>query len=168
MEETPQRKVRDEKAIQWLIRNMTEDAEMESFVMAIPGSFNCKWGLEVWENVSKPLANDPHTGPTTFPPRPDSLIAPAYSPTAHIEGEHAIHELNARVAHLMDTCKNRGHFASEELWRKRTRACVETVVSLARLAHTDLRRFGDIVQLLGDIDVNLKVRDGNRPQKERT
>ena len=166
MEETDQRRGRDEEAIQWLIRNMTEDAEMESFVMAIPGSFNCKWGLEVWENVSKPLANDPHTGPTTLPPRPDSLIAPAYSPTAHIEGEHAIHELNARVAHLIDTCKNRDLFASEELWRKRTRACVETVVSLARFAHTDLRRFGDIVKLLGDIGVNLKVRESSSEGKD--
>jgi len=45
MEETGDRKGRDGRAIRWLIGNMTEDAEMESFVMAIPGSFNGGWGL---------------------------------------------------------------------------------------------------------------------------
>ena len=131
MKERPERKERDEKAIRWLICNMTEDAEMESLVMAIPGSFNTQWGLEVWKEVSKP----------------------------HPEGEHVMDELNTRVTHLMETCKNRDLFASEELWRKRTRGCVETVSSLVRFTPARLDQFGDIVQLLGDIGVNLKVRE---------
>ena len=131
MKETPERKTRDEKAIRWLIRNMREDAEMESLVMAIPGSFNTQWSLEVWEEVSK----------------------------SHTEGGHVMNELNARVIHLMETCKNRDLFASEELWRKRTRGCVETVSSLVRFTGARLDQFGDIVQLLGDIGVNLKVRE---------
>ena len=49
MEETVDRMGRDERAIRWLVDNMTEDAEMESFVMAIPGSFNTQWGREVWK-----------------------------------------------------------------------------------------------------------------------
>jgi hypothetical protein len=40
MEETEKRKGRDERAIRWLVDNLTEDAEMESFAMAISGSFH--------------------------------------------------------------------------------------------------------------------------------
>jgi hypothetical protein len=167
MEETEQRKVRDEEAIQWLIRNMTEDAEMESLVMAIPGSFNCKWGLEVWENVSKSLANDPHTGPMPLLPGSDAQNVRPYSTTAQTEGDNVMHELNTRVARLMETCKNRDLFASEELWRKRTRGCVETVVSLVHFTGTDLSQFGDIVKLLGDIGVSLKVRESSSEGKDQ-
>jgi len=52
MEENEERKERDARAIQWLIHNRTEDDEMESFVMAIPGTFTSKWGIEVWRKVS--------------------------------------------------------------------------------------------------------------------
>ena len=139
MNETPERKERDEKAIQWLIRNMTEDAEMESLMMAIPGSFNGQWALKVWKDVSKP----------------------------HTEGGRVMNEFNTRVTHLMETCKNPDLFASEEQWRKRTRGGVETVSSLVRFTGARLDQFGDIVQLLGDIGVNLKVRElsseGNDP-----
>jgi len=166
MRETETRKGRDEKAIRWLIGNMTEDAEMESLVMAIPGSFNGKWAMEVWENVSNPLADDPDTGPMALQPRPDPPNVRPYSITAHIQGEHTMHELNTRVAHLLETCKNRDLFASEELWRKRTRGCVETAVSLVRCVGAELGQFGDIVKLLGDIGVDLKVRESSSEGKD--
>ena len=53
MEETVARKDRDVQAIRWLIDNLTEDAEMERFLPAIPGSFNTDWGLEVWRKVGE-------------------------------------------------------------------------------------------------------------------
>jgi Family of unknown function (DUF6535) len=51
MEETEARRDRDERAIRWMIDNLTEDAEMEKFLSAIPGSFNTDWGTEVWKRV---------------------------------------------------------------------------------------------------------------------
>ena len=53
MEETVARMGRDVWAIRWLIDNLTEDAEMEKFLSAIPGSFNTDWGTEVWKKVGK-------------------------------------------------------------------------------------------------------------------
>ncbi|KAF8262906.1 hypothetical protein EI94DRAFT_640744 [Lactarius quietus] len=53
MEECGGRKDRDVRAIRWLIHNRTEDDEMESFVMAIPGAFTSKWGIDVWRTVSE-------------------------------------------------------------------------------------------------------------------
>jgi hypothetical protein len=53
MEETEDRKARDARSIWWLVDNLTEDAEIESLSMAIPGSFNGEWSFEVWKNVSE-------------------------------------------------------------------------------------------------------------------
>ena len=166
MVETHYRKERDEEAIQWLIRKMAEDAEMESLVMAIPGSFNCKWGQEVWKNVLKPLANDPHTGPMPLVPRSDPQNVRPYPTTAHIEGEQVMHELNTRVSHVMETCKKPDPFPGQEPWRQRTRGCVETVALLVCFTGTDLGQFGDIIKLLGDIGVDLKVRESSSEGKD--
>jgi hypothetical protein len=53
MEENNGRKDRDVRAIRWLIDNRTEDDEMESFAIAIPGCFTSKWGIDVWRKVSE-------------------------------------------------------------------------------------------------------------------
>ena len=53
MEESGERKDRDVRAVQWLIQNRTEDDEMESFVIAIPGAFTSRWGVDVWRKVSE-------------------------------------------------------------------------------------------------------------------
>jgi hypothetical protein len=53
MEENDEREERDVRAIRWLIHNRTEDDEMESFVMAIPGAFTSKRGINVWRKVSE-------------------------------------------------------------------------------------------------------------------
>jgi len=157
---------------------MTEDAEMESLAMAIPGSFNGEWGLDVWkaigdgrrrsnnEPVIRPIA-DPdvvatnplivrpsrvstvwnafssiirqvrtHPGSnsltnTTAPlPTPHPLDARLDSATDDMQAKEVVQELSARIRHLLETCKNRGLFASDELWRQRTRACVEITASL--------------------------------------
>jgi hypothetical protein len=86
MEETEERKGRDVQAIRWLIDNLTEDTEMEQFLMAIPGSFNTEWGVEVWKQVGNLIEdksedrsqNEPVVGPvvdTTVP----TVIQPSYS-----------------------------------------------------------------------------------------
>jgi hypothetical protein len=46
MEETQERKARVQ-AIRWLLDNITEDVEIESLAMSIPGSFSGEWSFEV-------------------------------------------------------------------------------------------------------------------------
>ena len=53
MEETKERKGRDKRAIRWLLDNLTEDAEFESFATSIPGTFNGEWSFEVWSEMSR-------------------------------------------------------------------------------------------------------------------
>ena len=52
MEENDGRQCRDVRAVHWLIQTLTEDIEIESFVLAIPGSFSTEWGIEVWRKAS--------------------------------------------------------------------------------------------------------------------
>ena len=135
MKETDQRKGRDVDAIRWLTRDMTGDSEMESLVLAIPGSFNCKWGMEVWENVSKPLVDDPHTDPMV-----------------------SLHELTARASRILETCKNRGP-SDSDVWQKRTRGCVETTALFVICMGGNRDPFADIVMPLGDIGSDQNVRE---------
>ena len=184
MEESEERKGRDVHAIRWLIDNLTEDTEMEQFLMAIPGSFNSEWGVEVWKEVGntiKDASEDqgqnepvvvprdttiPTTKPATLHPPttyvtalqlPNVIQHPAVPFTAHMRKD-VVHELSARVARSLETCKNRGRFVKDD-WRKHTRACIETTASLVFGANANFAWFGDIGKLLGEIGDSEKPRD---------
>ncbi len=193
MEETEKRKARDVKALRWLLDNVTEDAEIESFAMSIPGSLNGKWSFEVWTELSKfkeddmpPVAQPPsrsrrmpsvlgwfsgqfRTSAGSRHGSPPNAItyrqAPHPSNIQHLIVTTPIYETNTipkvcgRIAHLFDTCKNRAVFTSDGLWQRRTRACIEATASLVCYADADLRWFGDIMQILGDIGNFEGIRD---------
>jgi len=210
MRETEERKGRDERVIRWLVDNMTEDAEMDLFVAAIPGSFDTEWGVEVWKRISEVIQDEINNATENERPSQDTnlpiamsqvggdrpsprirsvrnLITSAFHllrtcaasdsppdlyPVArprvvhqqdvitHIQREH-VPELSRRVAHLLVTCKYRGLFASDELWRKRTRGCVETTASLIFFTGAELSWFGDIGKLLGEIGSVEKTRESS-------
>ena len=195
MEETGDRMMRDEGAIRWLIENSTEESEMELFVAAIPGSFNAEWGIEVWRRVSKiiedenrttnwneltekniitPMAPADRPSLRTTPGRNRLVLHPPNTPhpsvMASSQEENLARELCRRVSHLLETCKNRALFASDEQWRKRTRACLETTASLVAFANMELAWFGDVGRLLGDNagDLLPRVRPDNfrRPLRD--
>jgi len=215
MEETEERKGRDARAIRWLSDNLTEDSELESFTMSIPGSFNGKWSSEVWTRMSEYTQDegrsanrneDPNCPPSVtnltilnaglprvpqlfrFVSNPFSsmvclirtcttshhhadtipLLPVLNSPAIQLsvvtrrtnEGD-VVRDLSRRIGHLFGTCKNRGSFASDELWRRRTRACVEAAASLVFFADAELGWFGDIGRLLRDIGRTEKTRESS-------
>src|SRR6267142_1862700 len=217
MEETEDRKGRDVEAIRWLTDNLTEDGEMESFAMAIPGSFNGRWSFEVWTKLSKitgdednthrnelvtaPLADMPiyvglpvaarrsirfggipdpfgaivrliRTHTTTCSRTNTTALVPARnSPNTHPSSPtpiHVVRELSKRIGHLFETCKNRGAFASDELWRKRTRACVMATASLVCYADAELGWFGDVFMTLGDIGDFEKTRESSLTGRDQS
>ena len=169
MEETGERMARDEGAIRWLIDTLTEEAEIDLFVAAIPGSFNVKWGMEVWRRVSEAMKDEDNTTNGDEPPemnidipssrtmigRSHPALHPPGTPPSSVaessQGEDVMHELCRRLGFLLETCKNRSLFGSDELWRKRTRACVEATASLVGFTNAELGWFEDAGRLLGDI-----------------
>src|SRR6266851_3138606 len=135
MEETGDRMMRDEEAIRGLIENSTEEAEMELFVAAIPGSFNAEWGVEVWRRVLKIMEDENKTTnqieltetnipiPMALADRPSLrtttgrsrlVLHPPNTPNSPVttssQEENFVRELCRRVSHLLETCKNRGLF----------------------------------------------------------
>jgi hypothetical protein len=84
MEENDERKSRDVRAIRWLIHNRTEDDEMESFVMAIPGSFTSEWGIEIWRKVSEVTQHEvTNPGSNNHTDRPQTDAALHISSPSH-------------------------------------------------------------------------------------
>ena len=109
MEETEKRKGRDERAIRWLVSNLTEDAEMESFAMAIPGSFHTEWGIEVWKRVAE-AKGDEHANkdsdwnpPATRPLQAMNLAVPVSyldPPSSRISTIHSLLNPITRLARM--------------------------------------------------------------------
>ena len=169
MQETGERMARDEGAVRWLIDTLTEETEMDLFVAAIPGSFNAKWGTEVWRRVSEVIKDEDEItsgngasemniaipSSVTMTSRNHPAFHPSNAPSPSItessRRENAMHELCGRVAYLLKTCKNRSLFGSDEQWRKRTRACVEATASLVGFTNAEPDWFKDSGGLLADI-----------------
>jgi hypothetical protein len=199
MEETKERKGRDKRAIRWLLDNLTEDAEIESFAMSIPGSFNGEWSFQVWTESSNFDEGDmsavaqrssrlrtipkvfgliprqfrtytaSHSHRNAVIRRPGFHSAIIHRPiaTTSIHERDTIRELCGHIAHLFDTCKNRAAFASDELWRRRARACVEATASLVCYANAELSWFGDILGTLGDIGNFEGIRDLSLAERDQ-
>ncbi|KAI0261952.1 hypothetical protein BC834DRAFT_1043705 [Gloeopeniophorella convolvens] len=135
MDESDERKKRDARAIRWVIDNLTEDSELEPFVLGIPGSLNSKWGKKVWESVSgdeeHATAHIPDTPiPAADPQSPGPLIAHAAAATSPANREDTLQDLGSRITRLLKTCTDPGILPTEDARRKRARACVDAALSL--------------------------------------
>ena len=176
-EKTKERNGRDKRAILWLLDNLTEDAEIESFVMSTRDS------LELWTNSSKedgiPVVAERSSsisriydvlGFILFPPqfRTSNPIDSSANLTVHRQALHSanthpsvvtistherttIRDFCGRLNKFFNTCKNRGVFASDELWRMRARACVEAMASLVSFASVEADWFENLSPVLGEI-----------------
>ena len=138
--ETEERKGRDVRAIQWLVDTMTANVEMEPFALAIPGSFDTEWGLEVWQDVCS--TGGAWTGISTT----GSEVTLPHSP----EGT-AVNTISRCVRYLFETCNNHNHFESNDARRRRIRACIEVTVSLVCRIDFQLEWFGEIGGLVSEI-----------------
>jgi hypothetical protein len=139
MEETEERKGRDVRAIRWLVDNTTVNVETEPFVLAIPGSFDTKWGLDVWRTVS---GSDPWTGISSA----GSEVTLPHSP----EGT-AVNTISRCVRYLFETCNNHNYFENKDARHRRIRACIEAAVSLICRINFQLESFGEISGLVSEI-----------------
>ena len=81
MEENEDRKHRDVRALQRLIENRTEDDELDSLVVAIPGAFTSKWGVEVWKKVANVANSSPNDA--TDRPQTDANLQVSNLPHHH-------------------------------------------------------------------------------------
>jgi Family of unknown function (DUF6535) len=187
MEKMDTRKGRDEKAIFWLVKSMSEETEIESFAKAIPGSFDTDWGVDVWQGVSDRIEDEAKDNSPSTPTPPSSTdhnwldyilrfvgvrganhrhhhtglshYSGSSSTFGSMEPNQGIHELSKRVGYLLETCNDPGHFPDHKQWHQRTRACVETTAELIFRGKSYLGWFGDITKVLHDIAEFEKIRE---------
>jgi len=137
MDVSNERKTRDARAIGWVIDNLTEDSELEPFVLGIPGSLNSTWGKKVWETVAEgegsgslhSHASD-QPNPALVPPSPGLFIALPATTIASTQREDTLRDLGSRITRLLKTCTDPGILPTEDARRKRAHACVDAALSL--------------------------------------
>jgi Family of unknown function (DUF6535) len=138
MEKTTGRKTRDVKAVQWLVENIIGSNEMESFVLAIPGSFNREWGRKVWKAVSA-KGNSPPEG-----------RAVQQAPIDDHDHLRPVGALCRCVRYFFETYHHEGDSMGEAR-RSRIRGCIETAASLVCCTEVQLRCFGEVGEVLSDV-----------------
>jgi hypothetical protein len=140
MEETKSRMNRDVRAIQWLVDRINGSDEMQALVLAIPGSFNGKWGQEVWKGVrdqSTSLAN---------------LQTRSHPDLSSVREGTTVYELCRRVRYFFETYKDEGNFMDAGIGRtRRMRGYVETAASLVCCTGVELGLFGEVGEVLSEV-----------------
>ncbi|KAH9967794.1 hypothetical protein BJV74DRAFT_799460 [Russula compacta] len=163
MDETDDRMTRDAKAINWVMNTLTEDSELEPFVLGIPGSFNSTWGKKVWDTVAESKNNG--NGHSHAIDQPDLALVnqnaiSTTTPTTHPKSP--LHDLGGRITRLLKTCADPGILPTNDARRKRARACVDATLSLVlSMDHewewwAESERMVQILNYLGDVE---KIRE---------
>ena len=169
MDESDDRKKRDARAIRWVIDNLTEDSELEPFVLGVPGSFNSNWGKKVWEVVALDEDNKSNAAGASPPQLTEAsqatdLAVVSHGPSSHFSSpiltlrENTIGDLSGRITRLLKTCTDPGVLPTEEARRKRARACVDASLSFVLSIDDDWEWFAEpeimsqSLAYLGDVE----------------
>ena len=116
MNESDDRKKRDARAIRWVIDNLTEDSELEPFILGIPGSLSSTWGRGVWETFSKgeEIGNVQVLSPANddlklalVPLNSGHPIVQPATGIAPMQRESSLHDLGSRTTQLLKTYRPR-------------------------------------------------------------
>lgn len=171
MDESDDRKKRDARAIRWVVDNLTEDSELEPFVIGVPGSFNSNWGKKVWEVVAADEDNRSNSGGASTP-QPNEVMELAVvsrslpSSPMLTQRENTIGDLSGRITRLLKTCTDPGVLPTEEARRKRARACVDASLSFVLSIDDDWEWFAEpeimsqALTYLGDVE---RIREPTSP-----
>ena len=159
MEKTKEREVRDVRAVQWLINNIDGSKEMDTFVLAIPGSFNEEYGQQVWKEVV--------TSQGKFPPDvrdaqltlPDDVhVTPRLGPSSP-PGGTTVDDLCRCVRYFFESYNTEGDTTNREARRRRMQGCIETAASLIFCTGIRPERFGEVGEVLSELGRTERIND---------
>jgi hypothetical protein len=137
MEQTDDCKKRDVRAIKWLVDNINGNNEMQAFVLAISGSFNRKWGRDVWKRV---VNNDLLTS-SVGQPRPG---------LSSMQKGTTVYRLCRCVRNFFES-ESEGGFVDSKVQRTRMHGCIETAASLVCCVDVKLESFGEVTEVLSKV-----------------
>ena len=127
------------RAVQWLIDNIDESNEMDTFVVAIPGSFNQEYGQQVWieATVQGELQPDVREAQLTLPA--DVRVPPRLDPSSP-SGGTAVDNLRRCVRYFFETYNTEGNTMNMEARRGRMHRSRSTPCMLHRFPARPVRR----------------------------
>ena len=138
MKENEGRMNRDVRALQWLIDNINDINEVQTFVLAFIESFN-EWGRKVWRvAIGAAIGDDPST-PPVVQPRPGHP-----SPRE----QATVYRLCRYVRLFLEKSRNS---TETDLRRRNTRECIETMAFLVCLTNVELGSFGQVGEVLSEV-----------------
>ena len=147
MKATKAREKRDVRAIQWLVDNINESNEMETFVLSIPGSFSQEGGRDVWKAVVR-------DGESTSAVDPRTQLHPSLS-----SPRTTVYNLCKFVRHIFETYSIEGDSMDTKERRGRMRGCVETAASLVCCTEVELGSFGEAGEVLSELGDKERTND---------
>ena len=149
MKETEGRLGRDVRAIQWLVDNINGSNEMQTFVLAIPGSFNQEWGRDVWKEV---VRDDQSTSAVD----PQAQLLPGLPSPRE---QTTVSNLCRCLRYFFETFSNEGDFMGTEERRKLVHGCVETAASLVCCTELELGLLGKVEEVLSALGSKERTND---------
>ena len=138
--------VQEVRAVQWLLDKINGSNKMETFVLAIPGTFDRKWSRDVWKELVKEVQ---------WTPPADSRVNP--SPGPPLEG-NAVFDLCIRVRQMFEAYNNKTD-PMNEIGRLRMQGCVETVACLVFCADVPLGWFERVEVVLSELGINDQMKE---------
>ena len=147
MELTDKCKSRDVRAVQWLVNNINGNDKMQDFVLAISGSFNRKWGQDVWKKV---VGDDP----------PTSSVSQPLAGILSIQKRTTVYHLCRCVRNFFES-ESEGDFMGSKVQRTRMRGCIETAASLVCCANVKLESFGEVAAVLSEVGDKEQTKDSS-------
>jgi hypothetical protein len=152
MKETKSRMNRDVRAIRWLIDRINGSDEMQALVLAIPGSFNKKWGQKVWKGV---------VGDQSM--LPANLQVQSHPGLSSAPENKTVRELCRRVRYFFETYKDEGNLMDTGKGHtRRMRGYVETAASLVCCTGVELGLFGEVGEVLSEVGDNEHTNDPSK------
>lgn len=158
MKQTKAREDRDVGAVQWLIDNIDGSNEMETFVMAIPGSFNQEYGRQIWKEVTVQRESQPDVRGAQLTLPADVHVSPHLDPSSP-SGGSTVDSLCRCVRYLFETYNTEGNTTSIEAQRRRMHGCTETAAFLVCCADVQLGRFGEVGQVISELGRIERIND---------
>src|SRR6267142_197852 len=149
------RKAQDEGAVQWLINNINGNNEMDT-VLAILGSFNRRWGREIWESLSAQGNPQPDVREAYWS---SSIDVHTHTPSGlpHPPEGTAIHGLCKNMQYLFSTYHYEADFTNTEARRRRLHTCIQTTAALVCCTDFHLGWFGEIGEVLSEVGHNERI-----------
>jgi len=86
MKQVKEREDWDVRAVEWLIDNIDGSNEVETFVMAIPSSFNQEYGRQIWKGVTVQRGFQPDVRGAQLTLPADDRVHPRLGPSSQPGG----------------------------------------------------------------------------------